>query len=92
MEHLDDIGRNPGHAKNLAIVKNMVRKKRYNLSKIMKDITKNRNMGINVARKLFPKNRRKMQSDNKAQAEMMNGKVEENYFTRTKTPQMAWIN
>lgn len=89
IENLDEVGKNPGHAKNLVIFKNMARKKRYKLSKILKDLTRNRNMGINVATKLFPKGKNKRQSGTNGRTGTAQTKSEDN---SRKPSQMAWIN
>ncbi|XP_017786969.1 PREDICTED: putative ammonium transporter 2 [Nicrophorus vespilloides] len=54
VENIIAVGLNPGHDINLKSLKNMTNKKKYKLSKMLRDITKNRNFGINVARQLFP--------------------------------------
>lgn len=39
---------NPGHDKHLKMVRNLASKKRYRLSKILKIITRNQNLGLNL--------------------------------------------
>jgi hypothetical protein len=55
VQGLDNVGTNPMHEKNLNHVKNLSRKKRYKFSRILRDVTRNRNLGINIAQNLFPK-------------------------------------
>ena len=78
--NLDNVGTNPMHEKNLNVVKNLSRKKRYRFSKILKDITRNRNLGINIVGNLLPKKARK------STAKEANGDRKE------KETQIAWVN
>ncbi|CAG9861389.1 unnamed protein product [Phyllotreta striolata] len=57
IDELNTAGMNPEHHKHLDRVKNLASKKRYRLSKILRDITANRKFGINVAKRLIPKKR-----------------------------------
>ncbi|KAF2900319.1 hypothetical protein ILUMI_05865 [Ignelater luminosus] len=54
VENMANVGSNPAHDSKIHIIQEMNRKQKHKLSRILKDITKNRNFGINVARKLFP--------------------------------------
>uniref|UniRef100_A0A6P7FBL8 Ammonium transporter n=2 Tax=Diabrotica virgifera virgifera TaxID=50390 RepID=A0A6P7FBL8_DIAVI len=83
IDQLNTVGMNPEHHKHVDAVKNMARKKRYRLSKILRDITKNRNMGINVARKLFPKK-------SHGTKQPMTASVVHN-GTEVKSSQLAWV-
>lgn len=68
-EHLNDIGRNPMHDKSLDLLKKLSRRKRYRFSKMWRDVTKKRYLGINMARKLFPKKRSNGVGDNQGAAD-----------------------
>lgn len=48
------IGLNPGHDHNLELIKTMNRNRKPRLTKVFKELTRNKTFGINVARKLFP--------------------------------------
>lgn len=80
MEQYSSIGLNPGHDAKINTIQDMNRKQKYKLSKILKDITKNRNFGINVARRLFPtkksnKNKQEKQKSQKGSAHITNPKI-----------------
>lgn len=55
VENIVGVGLNPGHDVNLVKLKNLSNRRRYKFSRMLQNITKNRNFGINTARKLFPK-------------------------------------
>ncbi|XP_056643940.1 putative ammonium transporter 2 [Diorhabda sublineata] len=55
IDQLKTVGTNPEHHNHVNTVKNLIQKKRYRLSKVLTDITENRNMGINISKKLFSK-------------------------------------
>lgn len=57
VEQLNDIGSNPGHDKHLDIVNSLSKKRSYKLSRVLRNITKNKNLGINRVRNLYPKRR-----------------------------------
>ncbi|XP_044265151.1 putative ammonium transporter 2 isoform X2 [Tribolium madens] len=86
VRRIDNIGMNPMHERNINLVKNLSRKKRYKFSKILRDITRNRNLGINLAKNLLPKKARKKSAPK-----------ETDLGDRSDNPgpgpsQMAWIN
>lgn len=84
---MDNVGLNPMHEKKLNLVKFLSRKKRYTLSKILRDLTKNRNLGINVPKNLFPK------KNTKPGAEKPHDAVSSGRTNDTSTaPRMAWID
>lgn len=93
VENIIGIGLNPGHDINLNTLKNLNRKKRYKFSKVLKDFTRNRNFGINVARNLFPSNgmkRKKISAKERPNslstvADQMAAKAEN-------VPNLAWID
>lgn len=86
VQGLDNIGMNPMHEKKLNLVKFLSRKKRYSLSRILRDLTKNRNLGINVPKNLFPKKKKNSEtgkSENVSSERMDDTSI---------PPRMAWIN
>ncbi|RZC33607.1 ammonium transporter 3 [Asbolus verrucosus] len=87
IENLDNVGMNPMHERNLNLVKNLSRKKRYKLSRILRDVTKNRNLGINLARNLFPKKKSKKEGA-AARKDVPAIQVDE----VAAPPRMAWID
>lgn len=84
VRRIDNIGVNPMHEKNINLVKNLARKKRYKFSRILRDITRNRNLGINLAQNLFPKKAKK-KSAPKPQTNVSQEQ-------ESAPPQMAWVN
>ncbi|KAF5290991.1 hypothetical protein FQA39_LY14522 [Lamprigera yunnana] len=58
VENIISVGVNPGHDTNVGVIQSLSHKKKYKLSRILRDVTRNRNFGINVARKIFPKKKR----------------------------------
>lgn len=58
VEQLNEIGCNPGHIKNLDTVSILAKEKSYKLSKILRKITRNKNLGINRGKNLCPKSRK----------------------------------
>lgn len=61
MVKIAPIGQNPAHNKQVETIKMiMARKKNIRFSKILKSLTKDRNFGINLPKKLFPKRKRKV--------------------------------
>ncbi|XP_072380960.1 putative ammonium transporter 2 [Diabrotica undecimpunctata] len=85
IDQLNTVGMNPEHHKHVDAVKTMARKKRYRLSKILRDITKDRNMGINVAKKLFPKKNSPGAKQPTTATVVQNG-------TEVKSSQLAWVH
>lgn len=57
IEKLEGVGYNPGHDMSLERVKKLASNKKYRLSKILKDLTKNRKLGCNSPKSLIPKRR-----------------------------------
>lgn len=55
VEYLNDVGCNPGHNKHLDMVSVLGKKRRYKLSRVLRRITRNKNLGINRVKNLFPK-------------------------------------
>nr|XP_023030427.1 putative ammonium transporter 3 isoform X1 [Leptinotarsa decemlineata]XP_023030428.1 putative ammonium transporter 3 isoform X1 [Leptinotarsa decemlineata] len=93
VEQLNNVGLNPGHDKHLEMVKTMAKKKRYTLSKILRQVTKNKNLGINVAKNLFPKNKTHPRRLSKRSTENFKMKVT-NLCNETDygiTPHVAWL-
>ncbi|KAG5897809.1 hypothetical protein JTB14_011809 [Gonioctena quinquepunctata] len=94
VEHLKDVGMNPGHDKHLDMVESMAKKRRYKLSKILRDVTKNRNFGINIAKNLFPKNKVKLRRYSKNSVDNFKVKMgplsdEKDYGKATR---VAWMD
>lgn len=93
IENIINIGLNPGHDVNLNTLKNLNRRKRYKFSKILKDLTRNRNFGINVAKNLFPPT--KLKRDKKIDKETSNtvptGQNPQTAATDN-GPNLAWID
>lgn len=54
VEEIVRIGLNPGHDHNVQLIKTMNRNRKARLTKVFKELTRNKTFGINVARKLFP--------------------------------------
>ncbi|KAK4884898.1 hypothetical protein RN001_001169 [Aquatica leii] len=54
IDKVPSVGLNPAHEAKVNYIQKMNLRKKYKLSRILKDITKNRSFGINVAKKLFP--------------------------------------
>ncbi|KAL3286600.1 hypothetical protein HHI36_001100 [Cryptolaemus montrouzieri] len=103
IEKLKGIGYNPGHDLNVDVVKNLAQKKKYRLSKILRDITKNRKMGWNTPKTLMPKRRFKGKMDistlqDQNNAAETNGKIiEHRDFQTINTADsigthIAWVN
>ncbi|XP_044746207.1 putative ammonium transporter 2 [Coccinella septempunctata] len=57
IEKLNGIGYNPGHEKNLEMVKKLAKTKKYRLSKILNDLTRNKKLGCNSPKSLIPRGR-----------------------------------
>lgn len=93
VENIIHIGLNPGHDTNLNTLKTLNRKKRYKFSKILKDITKNRNFGINVARNLFPSNKIKKKKTTSQQVNNNNvDESKEDKNSAQSMPHIAWLD
>ncbi|CAH1111858.1 unnamed protein product [Psylliodes chrysocephalus] len=90
IDGLNTVGVNPEHHKHVDAVKTLARMKRYRLSRILKDITKNRNFGINVAKKLIPKRNYRDRQNPRHMVATMTATIsqEENGLKS----QMAWVN
>ncbi|KAJ8928851.1 hypothetical protein NQ314_018527 [Rhamnusium bicolor] len=90
---LKDVGLNPGHDKHLDMVKILARKKKYKLSKILRDITKNNNLGISMVRNLIPKKKTSGLSS-KSKVEKFKTKFRSSSIgtENIKTSNIAWIN
>ncbi|XP_019873312.2 putative ammonium transporter 2 [Aethina tumida] len=85
VEKLQNVGQNPEHSRYLTLVKSMTNRK-YKLSKILKHITRNKNMGVNLARNLFPKDRKKKNKTRVSSTISVNDANGDNL----KPPQVAW--
>lgn len=90
IENVENIGVNPGHLKNLDVVKQMARKRKYSFIRALKKITKNKNMGINFASKLFP---RKLKTSRKTKC--LKRAIGNTVMTSAKSEKstvFAWVN
>lgn len=85
VEKLQNVGQNPEHSRYLTLVKSMTNRK-YKLSKILKHITRNKNMGVNLAKNLFPKDRKKKNKTRVSSIISVNDANGDNL----KPPQVAW--
>lgn len=66
VEDIINVGLNPAHNFNLNMMKELQRRKKYRFSKVLMDMTKNRNFGINKHWNLFPhKGKKKVNSKQK---------------------------
>lgn len=85
---------NPGHDINLENIHQMARKKKSYFVKALKDITRNRNLGVNLAKNIFPeKLRRPSKKKNSKNVENTEHVKQQNDNARTtKLPVMAWID
>lgn len=87
----ENVGLNPGHIKNLDIVSQMARKRKWSFIKAFKGITKNKNLGINIVHKLLP---RKLRENRKSKGNIV-FKVErmaKRSAIHDKPPVFAWVN
>lgn len=57
-EQLSAIGSNPGHIKHLDTVSILAKKRYYKLSRVLRCITRNKNLGINRVKNLYPKSKK----------------------------------
>ncbi|XP_045478924.1 putative ammonium transporter 2 [Harmonia axyridis] len=73
IEKLHDIGHNPGHDLNLKMVQKLAHKRKYRLSQILCDLTKDRKLGCNSPKSLIPKRRFKKKMNVSNGQEMKNG-------------------
>lgn len=93
VDKIVQVGLNPGHDYNLDVMKDMNIKRRYKFSKVLKDLTRNRNFGINIAKNLFPNKKDRIKT-----AKIKPHNLESNNVLLTKLatepsgPQLAWIN
>lgn len=93
VENIIDIGLNPGHDINLTALKDLHRKKQYKLSKVLKDLTRNRNFGINVAKNLFPSNKvKRNKRSGKDEQNKIRATIEKKPSLLEPIPNLAWIN
>lgn len=92
VENIISIGLNPGHDINLNTLKNLNRRKRYKFSKVLKDLTRNRNFGINVAKNLFPT--RKLKKDKTLHKDRPNSiaTIQNKVSGVDTVPNLAWID
>ncbi|GLV36296.1 Ammonium transporter [Carabus blaptoides fortunei] len=64
MEKIAPIGQNPEHNNQIETIKMVAaRKKNIRFSRVLKSLTKDRNFGINLPKKLFPRRKRKVASN-----------------------------
>ncbi|KAJ8971029.1 hypothetical protein NQ317_013962 [Molorchus minor] len=86
IDHLNEVGSNPGHNKHLDTVKSF-KKRQYNIYKILKEITKDKNLGINFSKNLLPK--KKIKPNTKRIAKAKNGSTPLSN-TIAANPYIAW--
>lgn len=98
IENLDNVGVNPGHLKNLDIVNQMAHKRKCSFIRALKGITRNKNLGINISRKLLPrklKGSKKLRSGQKIRnLNMTESKPKSTTSSGagSKVPVFAWTN
>lgn len=92
VENIISIGLNPGHDMNLNTLKNLNRRKRYKFSKVLKDLTRNRNFGINVAKNLFPTRKLKKNPNDTNDRPISKGTTQNKVSDKDTVPNLAWID
>ncbi|KAJ8957985.1 hypothetical protein NQ318_001986 [Aromia moschata] len=90
VEQLKDVGLNPGHDKHLDMVKTLAKKRRYKLSKILRDITRNNNLGINLAKNLVRKAKKK-ENQTKEASEKLKTNIMSPLNETKNVPHIAWM-
>ncbi|XP_060518503.1 putative ammonium transporter 2 isoform X2 [Cylas formicarius] len=94
VENLENVGMNPGHDKHLNTVKFLATKKHYRMSKILKVITSDQNIGVKFLDGIFKKKRKSKTVGKKAakpRLSLNNLKVFQTLKESNKAP-MAWVN
>lgn len=94
IENITNIGVNPGHDSHLEDIHHMTRKRKSYFVKALKDLTRNRNLGVNVAKNIFPQKLRQINKKkiNKNVENAGDAKRQINIGETGKLPAMAWVN
>lgn len=93
-EDLNEVGCNPGHDQHLNMVNMLANKRRYKLSRVLKNITRSKNLGINRVKNLFPKSRKVClkQRKPKTPSEVLNSKYTHHDADNGNNTTLAWVN
>ncbi|CAH1164026.1 unnamed protein product [Phaedon cochleariae] len=94
IEKLKTVGLNPGHDKSLNMVDHLAKRKKYKLSRILRDITKNRNLGINISKNLIPRKKDRRPKSIKSPEHNFNVKLRPTTDNSEvpRTAQIAWMD
>lgn len=93
VDKLNNIGSNPGHDKHLDLVSILAKKRRYKLSRILRNITRNKNLGISRVKNLFPKNKKVVLKPEMKKTSAKNvGKFTSHDVETGHGTTLAWVN
>ncbi|VEN55964.1 unnamed protein product [Callosobruchus maculatus] len=92
ISRLHNIGLNPAHNKQIQMIGDMKNKKRLRLPAIFKEIIRNRDLGINNAKKLIPRRKKKANLDTTGNFVVKKRPPSSTVPEDNKVLNIAWVN